>query len=89
MREIKASPAFTSDVEALGGYRAIDLALEAIIEALYRDPYGFPHFQNDWTSFRYARTKRVSSVPPLVVVFTIDDNNDVILQHVEEDDQPY
>lgn len=58
MREIIESPDFQRAVEGLGGYRAIDLALAPLIEGLYLNPYGFPRFENDWVSFRYARTKR-------------------------------
>lgn len=88
MREIIESDAFKEAVHALGGHRAIDGALEPIIEALYHNPFGFPFFENDWTSFRYARTKAVGDdIPPLVVTFTIERNGhgNVILQHVEED----
>lgn len=85
MRQIVEGTGFKASVERLGGYRAIDLALEPIVEALYRDPYGFPYFENDWTRFRYARTKRIAFVPPLVVIFNMDDVNNVVLEHVEED----
>jgi hypothetical protein len=85
MREIIESDEFKAAVQRLGGHRAVDDALEPIIEALYLNPYGFEFFQNDWVSFRYARTKRLEFVPALVVMFTIQANGDVILQHVEED----
>lgn len=87
MREIIEAPSFQEAVEKLGGYRAIDEALETIIDALYHNPYAFPHFENDWTSFRYARTKPIPLhfVSPLVVIFTIDERHNVILHHVEED----
>jgi hypothetical protein len=84
MRQIIESEQFNKAVRALGGHRAIDEALEPIIEALYLNPYGFEFFQNEWTSFRYARTKEVDFIPPLVVIFTIENGN-AILQHVEED----
>ncbi|MEG6508051.1 hypothetical protein V6C03_03620 [Methyloligella sp. 2.7D] len=89
MREIKEADSFEDAVLALGGYRAIDKAMEPIIEALYRNPYGFEYHENDWCSFRYARTRRIEGVPPLIVIFTIQENGDVLLQHVEEDDNPY
>jgi hypothetical protein len=89
MREIIASPAFDNAVEKLGGYRAIDLAMEPIIEALYRDPFGFSKFENDWTSFRYAKTKRIGIIPALVFIFSIQENGNVLLEHVEEDEPPY
>jgi hypothetical protein len=85
MREIIESDEFKNAVRALGGHRAIDEALEPLIEALYLNPYGFEFFQNDWVTFRYARTRAIELVPALVVMFTIAPNGDVILEHVEED----
>ena len=85
MREIIESESFKEAVTALGGHRAIDEALEPLLEALYQNPFGFPKFENDWVSFRYARTKPVDFMPPLVFIFTIDTDHNVVLQHVEED----
>jgi hypothetical protein len=85
MREIIESEAFAAAVAALGGYRAIDRALDLIREGLYLNPYGFPKFENDWVSFRYARTRGIDFIPPLVFIFSIDNNGDVILEYVEED----
>jgi hypothetical protein len=85
MREIIEAESFKKAIEKLGGHRAVDEALEPIIEALYRNPYGFPFFQNDWVSFRYARTRALEFTPPLIVIFTIESNRNVILHHVEED----
>lgn len=85
MRELIEAESFKEAVLKLGGHRAIDEVLEPIIEALYRNPQGFPFFENQWVSFRYARTKALEFVPPLVVIFTIEPNGDVVLRHVEED----
>src|SRR4051794_664187 len=68
------------------GHRAIDLAMEPIIDGLMRNPFGFKYFENNWVKFRYARTKPIGGiVPGLVVVFSIDENKNVILNWVEED----
>jgi len=85
MREITEADSFKEAVQHLGGHRVIDEALEPIIEALYQNPYGFSFFENDWVSFRYARTKALESTPPLVIMFAIEQNGDVILHYVEED----
>lgn len=85
MREIIESENFKRAVHALGGHRAVDEALQPIIEALYHRPQGFPSFKNKWVSFYYARTKPIRYVPALVVMFTIEQNGDVLLDHVEED----
>lgn len=85
MPQIIESREFRRAVNALGGHRVIDPALEPIIEALYHNPHGFPLHSNEWMNFRYARTKALPTTPALVVIFTIEPNDDVILQHVEED----
>jgi hypothetical protein len=74
----------TRDVEALGGYRMIDVALDTIIDGLYRNPYGFQKFESDFISFRYAIIARTVEMPELVVTFTIDKSGDVTLDHIEE-----
>ena len=84
-REIIETEEFTVSVEKLGGYRAVDEALATIMEGLYRNPYGFDHFEFPPFSFRYARTKKIGFVPPLVVVFRIDETGNVYLEHIEED----
>jgi hypothetical protein len=79
---------FAECVERLGGYRAVDLALETIVEALMQNPYGFPLIENDWCKIRYARTNMVEGyIPPLIVAFVITDDNDVILEWAEVADE--
>jgi hypothetical protein len=85
MREIVWSDEFAECVERLGGARAVDAALEPLIEALMRNPYGFDKIENDWVSCRYAKTKAIQDVlPPLLIMFTIGDDKNVTLQWVEE-----
>jgi len=80
MRQILEGPDFQQCVERLGGHRAIDLAMEPIIDGLMRNPFGFKYFENNWVKFRYARTKPIGGiVPGLIVVFSIDENKNVIL----------
>lgn len=88
MRSIIESEHFAQNVDDLGGYRAIDQALEPIIEALMSNPYGFPLIQNDWCSVRYARTRMIERyVPPLIVAFTVDENQNVVLEWIEKVDE--
>lgn len=62
--------------------------METIIEALMRNPFGFPSIQNDWVRIRYARTTMIEGyIPPLIVAFVIDENNDVILEWAELADE--
>jgi hypothetical protein len=88
VRNIIEGPHFSECVARLGGYRAVDRALETIIEALMRNPFGFPLIENDWVRIRYARTTMIEGyIPPLVVAFVIDENNDVILEWIELADE--
>ena len=92
MRNIIEGVYFAECVARLGGYRAIDRALETIIEALARNPYGFPLVENDWVKIRYAKTTMIEGyIPPLVVAFRIDEQANVILEWCEladEADEP-
>jgi len=76
---------FRASVERVGGYRAVDEALSTIMDGLYRNPHGFEHFENPPFSFRYARTKKIGFMPPVVVIFRITDDGTVYLEHIEED----
>jgi hypothetical protein len=82
-REIIYDKSFDRAVDALGGYRAIDRALDTVVEALSRNPYAFNKFESDIVSFRYAITSPVRDLPSLVIVFRIEPGN-VTLEHVEE-----
>ena len=92
MRNIIEGVYFAECVARLGGYRAIDRALETVIEALARNPYGFPLVENDWVKIRYAKTTMIEGyIPPLVVAFRIDEQANVILEWCEfadEADEP-
>jgi hypothetical protein len=83
-REIMYAKVFDTAVEELGGYRAVDKALDAIIDGLMRNPYAFPRFENDFVSFRYVITKPIDAMASLVVTFSIGKDGKVTLEHVEE-----
>ena len=86
MRNIVWSAEFAQQVENAGGAETIDDALAPIVDALTRNPYGFEKFENDFTSFRYAKTEPiVGQVGALTVIFTIDEDKNVVLQWFEED----
>jgi hypothetical protein len=61
------------------------------MDGLRLNPYGFPKFENDWTSFRYVITKAVGTAPSLLFVFQVFSDKDVELTHVEifEADPPF
>lgn len=56
------------------------------MDSLQHNPYGFAKFENDFTSFRYARTDAISGkLGALTVIFTIDEEKNVVLQWFDED----
>lgn len=83
MRSIISTHEFDRQVESLGGAKALDEVLSPLMEALSRDPYGFTKFENDYTSFRYAMTRETILTPRLAIVFTIDENKNVVLENIE------
>lgn len=83
MRSIISTHEFDRQVELLGGAKALDEVLSPLMEALSNDPYGFNKFENDYTSFRYAMTRETVLTAPLAIVFTIDENKNVVLEYIE------
>lgn len=83
-RAIIYDKSFDADVEELGGYLLLDPVIDAVIDGLSRNPYAFPKFENDFISFRYAVTSKYDDIPPLVIVFRIEKNGSVVLEHIEE-----
>lgn len=71
----------------LGGYERIDSALEAVYIGLAINPYDFPVIESDhFYRTRYLVTLPTGSLPGLVWLFTIGEDNNVTLTHVEEHD---
>jgi hypothetical protein len=88
VRNVIEGAYFADCVARLGGYRAIDRALETVIEALMRNPYGFQLIENDWVKIRYAKTAMIEGyIPPLIVAFTIDADGNVVLEWAELADE--
>ena len=70
--------------ERLGGYRLIDPSLDAVWDALVRNPFGLPRVESDWYSARYAVTKPFEALPALVWIIVIETGGDVEIDDVEE-----
>ena len=86
MRQIIWSAEFAAQVEKAGGARLVDEALSPIIDGLMRNPYGFHKYENDFTSFRYAKTEALhGKLGALTIIFTIDEEKNVVLQWYDED----
>lgn len=70
--------------EKVGGYRRIDQALDAVWDALLRNPYALNRVESDWYSTRYVETIAFKNVPALLWEFEIQTNGDIVIDHVEE-----
>lgn len=91
-RRVVFAHSFDECTEALGGHKIVDEALAPVIDALYRNPFAFDAIEivfngNELVSCRYAITKPLRNLPAIVVVFTIDGNDDVEITHAEEADR--
>jgi hypothetical protein len=49
-----------------------------------REPRGFEIVHTDWGSVRIIHTKAMGDVPELVWYFSIDNEENVVILHVEE-----
>jgi hypothetical protein len=85
-RKIIFSLACDTSVSRLGGHRALDRALDGILDALARNPYGFTLHESDWFSCRYAITKPIGGLPSLIWYFTIE-RDSVTIEDVEPLDE--
>lgn len=83
MRTVIFSAQFDKCVEELGGYRALDVVLDPVVDGLGRNPWSFEKFETDHFSFRWARTKKRGDIPPLFVIFEINEDRTITLQRVE------
>ena len=54
------------------------------MQGLMVNPYGFSIIETDFFRARYLRTKPIRDIPSLVWLFGIDEDNNVVLHHVEE-----
>jgi hypothetical protein len=68
---------------SLGGYEKIDHTLDAVWDALVRNPYGFPLVESDWYSARFIVTAPFHGTPALIWTIAIESNGDVVIDHVE------
>jgi hypothetical protein len=69
---------------------SVGTAIGVLVEPLSTKPHEFRAIQIGQHRARYAVTREIDGIPPLVVVFTIDDEAGMVrLRHVEEADFPY
>ena len=80
---------FKQAVEKIGGYRFVDEALATVMDGLQRNPFGFNRVEHQLFSFRYAITRRIGDIPPLVVIFRIERPETIYLEDIYEYDGAY
>ena len=81
-RRVYYRPEFNRDAMLLGGIAAVQRVIAPIIQTLEEgDPTGFG-LLDVGTSIRYASTRSVGNMPPLVVTFRIDEDDDVAMLSV-------
>jgi hypothetical protein len=83
-RRVIFSHEFDECAKRLGDPRLVDDAVAPIVDALYSDPSAFQVIATDWVRCRYAVTRATAHLPPLIVIFTIEENGDVIIGDIEE-----
>jgi hypothetical protein len=82
-RRIIYLPEFDEQAKVLGGIQIVDQALRPIVDALERNPRAFRVIETPWFRVRYAATRQVGNVPPLLIIFSIDEDDDVVMEWVE------
>ena len=83
-RRIVFSPECDNAASALGGYEKVDPSLDTVWDVLRNDPYKLPRLECDWFMVRYIFTKRTRDAPALIWLIKIEENGDIIIEHVEK-----
>jgi hypothetical protein len=67
---------FVNSKNVISDPRSIDEAIDATMWALSRDPYVYdraiPHFTRNGSPVHIAKTKKLRTVPPLIIWFCLD-----------------
>jgi hypothetical protein len=83
MHRIIYSEEFDNQARVLGGIGFIEHILRPVIDALARNPRAFRYIETALFRTRYAVTKPSGNAPALLVYFSIDEDEDVIMEWVE------
>jgi hypothetical protein len=83
MRRIIYLEEFDAQAHVLGGVKFIDDALRPVIDALERNPRAYRYIQTEWFRMRYAATKPRGNFPAFLVYFSIEEDDDVIMEWIE------
>ena len=83
MRRIIYLEEFDAQARALGGINFINEALRPVIDGLERNPRTYRYIQTEWYRIRYAITRPHGNFPALLVYFSIDEDDDIIMEWVE------
>lgn len=83
MHRIIYLPEFDDQARAIGGIHFVGAALRPVIEALENNPRAFRYIQTEWFRVRYAITKPHGNFPAFLAYFSIDEDDDVLMEWVE------
>lgn len=85
MRLIKIENICESEINALGGWRIVDVAWSAVSDALRRNPYSCQSVEGDlFTLVRYIISDPVGDCPAIVWVFVIEADKSVTVVDVQK-----
>lgn len=82
MRRVIYTPAFDGDTIRLGGIARVQQVIDPLVDAVQRNPEAFSLLDVQ-TGIRYAVTRKIETMPALIITFTIDDDGDIIMLSVE------
>ena len=83
-RRVLSDHGFDRQVERLGGYEKLDSILYPVVDSLYANPFGAPVIdETEWMPLcRYICTKPQRGLPGFTVLFTIEDDDSVVLREI-------
>ena len=84
-RRVVSDQQFDRQVERLGGYERLDRILYPVIDSLYANPFGTSVIdESDWMPLcRYVSTIPQDGLPGFTIIFTIEDDDTVVLREIE------
>ena len=84
-RRVVSDHNFDRQVEKLGGYEKLDPILYPLIDSLYANPFGAAVIdEGEWMPLcRYICTRPQLDLPAFTVIFTIEDDDTVVLREIE------
>jgi hypothetical protein len=84
VRRIIYYPDFDADATQLGSIAGVQRVIAPLVDALERSPSldGFS-LLDVTTGLRYAHIRAAEGIPPLIIAFEVDEDDDVIMRSVD------